>query len=144
MTYENVIIMGDFNIDINTTGMKVDKLDGICNLFDLTNLIKTETCCSKNHKCTIDLFLTNKPLSFKKPGLVTGISHYHKLISTFFKTRYTGSKPKIIYYRNYQNFNEKLFLKDLDLENSNLSANFDTPHDNYINLTQTVVQRCAR
>ena len=35
LTYKNFIIMSDFNIDINTTGMDVDKLDGFCNLFDL-------------------------------------------------------------------------------------------------------------
>ena len=101
--------------------MEVDKLNEICNLFDLTNWIKTETCCTKNHKCTIDLFLTNKPLSFQKTRVTeTGISDYHKLISTFLKTRYTRLKLKIIYYRNYKNFNEEIFLKDLDLENSNL------------------------
>ena len=143
LTYENFIIMGYFNIDINTPGMDIDKLDKFSNLFDLTNLIKTETCCTKNHKSTIDLFLTNRPLSFQKSRTTeTGISDYHKLISTFFKSHYTRLKPKIIYYRNYKNFNEELFLKDL--ENSNLSANSDNPHENYTNLSQTfskVVQK---
>ena len=32
--------MGDFDIDINTAGMDVDKLGKFCNLFDLTNLVK--------------------------------------------------------------------------------------------------------
>ena len=40
--------MGDFNIDINNAGMDVDKIVELCNLFDLANLIKTETCCAKN------------------------------------------------------------------------------------------------
>ena len=145
LTYENLIIMGDFDIDINTAGMDVDKLDEFCNLFDLTNLIKTETCCTKNHKSTIDLFLTNRPLSFQKNRTSeTGISDYHELISTFFKSHYTRLKPKIIYYRNYKNFNEELFLKDL--ENSNLSANSDNLHKNYTNLSQTfskIVQEYA-
>ena len=57
--------MGDFNIDINATGKEVDKLDKICNLFDQTNLIKTEICCTKNHKSKIDFILTNRPLSFQ-------------------------------------------------------------------------------
>ena len=59
--------MGDFNIDINTAGIEFDKIDKFYNLFDLTNLIKTETCCTKNYKSTIDLFLTNGSLSFQKP-----------------------------------------------------------------------------
>ena len=65
LTYKNFIIMGDFNIDINTAGMDIDKLDEFCNLFDLTNLIKTETCCTKNQKSTIDLFLKNRTVFSK-------------------------------------------------------------------------------
>ena len=58
--------------------------DEFCNLFDLTILIKTEICWTKNHKSTIDLFLTNWPLSFKKTRATeTGISDYHNFISTF-------------------------------------------------------------
>ena len=137
--------MGDFNIDINTAGMDVDKLDEFCNLFELTNLIKTETCCTENHKSTIDLFLINRPLSFQKTKTnETGISDYYKLILTFLKSHYTRLKPKIIYYRNYKNFNEEPFLKDL--ENSKLSANSDNPHENYTYLLQTfskVIQKHA-
>ena len=44
--------MGDFNIGINTAGIEVDKLDEFCNLFDLTSIIKTETCSTKNKKFT--------------------------------------------------------------------------------------------
>ena len=80
------LLLGDFIIDINTPGIEVDKIDEFCNLFDLTNLIKTETCCTKNNKSTIDLFLTNRPLSFQK-ATENGISDYHKLISTFLKSR---------------------------------------------------------
>ena len=111
MTYENVIIMGDFNIDINTTGMKVDKLDGICNLFDLTNLIKTETCCTKNHKCTIDLFLTNKPLSFKKPGLVTGIVTIINLFRHFLKLAIQVQNPKLSITETIRTLTKSFSLK---------------------------------
>ena len=136
LIYKNFIIMGDFNIDINTAGIEVDKLDEFCNLFNLKNLIKTEPCCTKNHKSTIHLFLTNRPLSFQKTRATeTGISDYHQLISTFLKSRYTRLKSKVIYYRNSKNFNEELFLKDF--ENSNLSANSDNPHGNYTNPSET-------
>ena len=59
--YKNFIIMGDFNINVNTTGAEVDKNDEFCNIFDITNLIKIETCCTKSYKSTIDLLLTNRP-----------------------------------------------------------------------------------
>ena len=84
LTYENFIVIGDFNIDIKTVGIEVDKLDKFCNLFGLANLIKTEKCCTKDHKSIIDLSLTNRALSFQKSRTAeTGISGYHKLISIF-------------------------------------------------------------
>ena len=57
--------MGDFNIDItkeNCSGF--DKMEELCDTFNLTNIIKSETCYINNHKSTIDLFFTNKPLLF--------------------------------------------------------------------------------
>ena len=89
LNYENIIVMGDFNIDINKGGQGYDKLDEFLDLFTLTNLIKSCTCFTKNHASTIDLFLTNKPLLFQKTTVCeTGLSDYHKLISTFFKSSF--------------------------------------------------------
>ena len=57
--------MHDFNVDVNTAGVEIDKLDEFCNLFGWRNLNKTETCCTKSHKTTIDLLLRNRSLSFQ-------------------------------------------------------------------------------
>ena len=85
LKYQKIIIMRDFNIDLKIKGFGFNKLDQFCDLFNLTNLIKTETCFTKSHKSLIDLFLTNKPLSIQKMHLTErGLSDYHKLISTFF------------------------------------------------------------
>ena len=80
MKYENIIIMGDFNIDRKNNGLGYDKMDTFCDLFKLTNLIHPETCLTANHKFTIDLFLTNKLKSFFKTRLTeAGLSDYQKL-----------------------------------------------------------------
>ena len=103
--------MGDFNIDILNKGLGYGKLDTFSDLFNLTNLIHSETCLMKNHKSTIDLFLTNKPKSFFKTYTTeTGLSDYHKLISIFFKSKAPKLKPKVIFYRNYKKFDEKSFF----------------------------------
>ena len=60
LKYQHVITMRDFNIDLKIKGFGFNKLDELCNLFNLTNLIKTETCFTKSHESFIDLFLTNK------------------------------------------------------------------------------------
>ena len=57
-------------------------------------------------------FLTSRPGSFQKTCTTeTGVSDYHKCISTFFKSHYSKLKPKVIYYKN---FDESLFLSDLE------------------------------
>ena len=89
----------------------------------------------KRHKST------NRPLSivFNKKTTVfsktrdteTGIIDYHKLKSSC----YTHLKPHIIYYTNYNNLNEKLFVRDLEI--SNLENNSDNPYRNYVILIET-------
>ena len=59
--YENLIVMGDFSIDIKSSNSDKDKLEKFCDLFNLTNLVHAETCFMKNSKSIIDLILTNKP-----------------------------------------------------------------------------------
>ena len=96
LKYQNVIIMGDFNIDLKTKVVSFNKLREFCDLFNLTNLIKSEACFTKPHKSLIDLFLNNKPLSFQKKILIieTGLSNYHNL--HFFKSHFTRLRPKVI------------------------------------------------
>ena len=56
--------MANFNTDVKSKSFGYDKLDEFCDLFNLTNFIKPETCFTKNHKSLVDLFLANTPLSF--------------------------------------------------------------------------------
>ena len=46
LKYQKIIIMGDFNIDlyIGYKGIGFNKLSEYCDLFNLTNVIKPETC----------------------------------------------------------------------------------------------------
>ena len=107
--YENLIVIGDFNIDKKSSNSDKDKLENFCNLFNLTNLVHSETCFMKNSKSIIDLVLTNKSLHFQKMHVVeTGLRDYHKMISTFFKL-----KTKVIYYRSFKKLNESDLLCSL-------------------------------
>ena len=64
--YDNVIIMGGFNIDMkDKTNPNFDKFSEFCDTFSMTNLIKDYTCFTKTHKSSIDLILTNKEHSFQ-------------------------------------------------------------------------------
>ena len=145
LKFKHSIVMGDFNIDVNASGPGKNKLDEFCNLFDLTNLVREVTCCTNNHRSTIDLILTNRPDSFQKTcSTETGLSDYHKCISTFFKSHYSKLKPKAIHYRNYKNSDVSLFLNDL--EKTTFLTNSNCPNENYQNSTEnflSVVEKHA-
>ena len=122
--------MGDFNIDVANRGVEFDKLDGFCNLFNLKNFISSPRCFTKTHKSTIDLILTNKESCFQKTKVTeTGLSDFHKLISTFLRSQFCRLKPKKIYYRNFKNFNEKNFLEEV--KNTDFRFNSDDLNENY-------------
>ena len=132
---DNFIVMGDFNIDLNLPSHEHDKLEEFCNLFDLSNLIKSNTCFTKTHSSKTDLILTNNSNSFQKSGTTeTGLSDFHKLISTFFKSHFSRLSPKAIYYRNYKNFDESKFIEDLIYTDFSLQS--DDPNENYSFLTR--------
>ena len=132
--YENFVIMGDFNIDVKRKGNGYRKLQEFCDMFNLTNLVDTESCVKNSHKSTIVLILRNKPNSFQKAmAIETGLSDFQKLVSTFFKSHYSRLKPKIVYYRNYKNFNNSNFLKDLS--NNTLFLDSHDPNESYNFLT---------
>ena len=58
--------MGSFNIDLTNKLVDFEKFSQLCDVFNLTNLTKSKTNFTKNHKSIIDMFFTNKPLSFHK------------------------------------------------------------------------------
>ena len=68
--YENIIVMGDFNIDIKCKCVGSSNLSDFCDLFYLTNIVISDTCFTKTHTSLIDLILTNKPSSFNKTMLL--------------------------------------------------------------------------
>ena len=90
------------------------KLEEFCDNFNLANIVKSNTCFTKHNKSTKDLLLTNKPVSFQVTNTTeTGLSDCHKFISWFMKSYISRLKPKIIFYRNYKNFDEEKFAKNV-------------------------------
>ena len=105
--------MGDFNVGLNKTDcIGFGKLKEFCDNSNLTNIVKRNTCFTKNNKSTIDLLLTNKPVYFQVTNTTErGLSDCDKLILSFMKSYISRLKPKIIFYGNYKNFDEEKFVK---------------------------------
>ena len=84
--YENILVNGDFKINIKCKSVGSNNLSNFCDLFHLTNIVKSDTCFAKTHTSVIDLNLFNKPSFFNKTLVSeTGLSDHHKLITAFFK-----------------------------------------------------------
>ena len=109
--YENLILIGDFNLSIEN-----QHLDALIQAYNLNNLINKPTCFQSNTPTCIDLILTNKKDLFKLSNTFeTGISDHHKLVSTILKSGSFKGTPKIKIYRSYKNFELENFdriLKD--------------------------------
>ena len=114
--------MGDFNIDINSSGVEKNKLEEFCNLFGLAKLIHGNTCCTKNHASTT------------KTTLVIIV----RVFQVFFISYYIRLKPKVVNYRNYKNNNQSTFLKET--ESADFSADSNDPNKRYSHLTETFLK----
>ena len=81
----------------------------------MKNIVKEKTCfkSAANPSC-IDIFLTNSAGSFQNTTTVTtGLSDFHNMVVTVMKTTYPKAQPKIIYYRDYKNFDLDNFRTQL-------------------------------
>ena len=105
-TYENIILLGDFNSEMCEDTMKL-----FCSSYNLKYLINEPTCFKDmdNPSC-IDLVLTNKSRSFQKSSLM---SDFHRLTMTIMNTNFQKQTPKILSYRNYKNFENECFKNEL-------------------------------
>ena len=112
-TYDNLLLLGDFNSEINDISMRE-----FMDTYNLKSLIKEPTCFKSalNPSC-IDLILTNQKNSFQNSTAIeTGISDFHKMTVTVLKTYFQKQSPTIIRYRNYKKFDNESFCDNLKYE----------------------------
>ena len=135
--YDNVILMGDINIDTQDSQHPgYNKLSSFCDVFGLSNLVTTKTCFTKSHSSSIDVILTNKPRSFLNTSVFeTGLSDCHGLVITLMKAVVARLKPKIIRYRSYKRFDPKKFLQDV--KKAPFEYHTNNPDKTYDNITNT-------
>jgi hypothetical protein len=144
--YDNILFIGDLNIDLSIPNHdKKHFLEDLCDVFDLTNMVKDKTCFMSAEGSSIDVMLTNKPRSFYKTTTIeTGLSDHHKLILTFLRSHHSlKQKPKNIIYRDKKNINIEDFKNDI----SNLPLNeihrFSDSLTGFVTLFKSIVDRHA-
>ena len=102
--YEKILLMGDFNIELKEANMKT-----FCNQYKLKALNEEPTYFKNytNPSC-IDLHLTNKYLSNRNGPF--------RFKVTVLKVKHENVPPKIIYYRDYKNFDSSKFFSETTTE----------------------------
>ena len=63
--------------------------------------------------------------------LETGLPDFHKLIVTIMKTKHEHFPPKVVNYRDYKNFDTKMFKDRLELTLKNTTS-FEEIHKVWI------------
>ena len=107
--YDNILLLGDFNMDVDNTYMKP-----FISSYNLYSMIKTNTCFKSVNGSCIDLMLTNKKYSFMMTQTFdTNESDFHHMIYRMFKTTFIKAPPKTIKYRHCKAININNFKRDL-------------------------------
>ena len=91
------------------TQISEPNLASFCTVYNFKSLISKSTCYKNpdNSSC-IDLILTNCPNYFQNSSTFeTGLSDFHKLILTLFKSEIPQQRPNIISYR--KRFDSQIF-----------------------------------
>ena len=99
--YENFLLMGDLNVEGHN-----DFLKEFCDLCNLKNIIKVPTCFKNpDFPTSIDVMLTTSSTSFHNScAIKTRSSDFHTMIVTVMKSHFQKKEPKIIQYRDNNNF----------------------------------------
>ena len=138
-TYENIILLGDFNSEMCEDAMQV-----FCNVYNLKCLLNEPTCFkSINNPSCIDLILTNKSRSFLKSSVIeTGLSDCHRLTITIMNINFQKQIPKIISYRNYKKCNNEHFKIELlhELNNNDI---YGMNYSEFENIFMNILNRHA-
>ena len=131
--------MGDINIDIGYPCYK--ELIQLLDMFNLTNLIKENTCFARDKGSEID----SPKRFYNSTTFELGINDVHKLICTSLKQYVTRFKPKVIKYRSTKNFDEfrHLLHQKLSYISSNESTTCDNMYDMLVEATVTSIDYFA-
>ena len=140
-TYAKVLILGDFNVEVDDQNMKT-----FCDSYSLTNLIKQPTCYKNpSHPKCIYLILTNVPRSFQTTCVIeTGLSDFHLMKLTVTRKRFKKLKPRVLNYRSYKYFSNEVFRESLlEKLSQQTCINNDYGFEKFCNITLKTLDKYA-
>ena len=141
MKYERILILGDFNVEVDDVNMQ-----SFCESYNLTSLIKQPTCYKNPDKPScIDLILTNNTHMFQSTCVIeTGLSDFHLMTVTVMRKTFKKLMPRLINYRSFKSFSNDDFRVSLmdDLSNENF-VNNDNGLEKFCKVATNTLNRFA-
>ena len=129
-------------LNLNTKSQNNSYYSDLCDTFDLTNLIKANTCFKSCNQTSINVILSNGPIGFQKLGVITtGLSDCHKMILTFFRSYFSRLPPKTIIYRSFRYFETKYFLYELENKLRTKEWNGGVKYDDLTNIFRSTLNK---
>ena len=93
------------------------------------------------------MILTNRKQNFMLSKAVeTGLSDFHKMVTTSMRNTYSRQEPIKIYYRNYSNFDKSKFIEDFEKSNyypPQPKKDVNSEYNNLLTMIQKVLNRHA-
>ena len=103
--YEKVLILGDFNVEIEEAN-----INSLCENYNLKLLTKQPTCYKNPNKSTCIDLIINFPRMFQSTCVSeTGLSDFHLMTVTVMRKTFTKMHPRVINYRSYRDFSNETF-----------------------------------
>lgn len=85
--------------------------------------------------------MTNRPKSFNESEAIeTGLSDFCKISLTVMKVFYIKQKPKFIHYKNYKDFSNEDFMRELEIT---LSSFFQISFWTFKSTADNIIQKHA-
>jgi hypothetical protein len=140
--YDNFMFIGDLNYDMLVPN-KSSPLQNVCDIFDLTDLVKSPTCYTKNSNPSLnDVILTNMTNNcMNVTNFNCGISDVHDLIALQMKGSIIQRKNELKSYRNFKHFSEQEFLEELQGMNFNNISKHEDLDEAYSNFENSIIKK---
>ena len=129
-TVKEVILLGDLNINMIKTPNIMS--ENVCDIYGLTNLIKSPTCYKSTSGTLLDPIIVINKSRFQKPiNIRCGYSDWHNFVCCITKLQMPKVQPKTVRYRSYKNFDENVFANDVSKVPFHVNEIFEDIDDKY-------------
>ena len=135
-----IILMGDFNIDYKSCINR--KWFNMVQLFDLTQLVSEPTRITETSATIIDHVYTNRPQNVTE-CFISHFSisdHFPVCFTRKVNCKVTKNEHVTTTYRCFKQFEESVFLRDLQNELNSFTANSTNVDDDFSNWFQLIIK----